>query len=54
MTFDAKRYLDSLSMNGGSSELTKEQNAQVFAELYRRMGKEPEPKQEVPSGTPQT
>ena len=42
MTFDAKRYLDSLSMNGGSSELTKEQNAQVFAELYRRMGKDPE------------
>ncbi|MFZ3277992.1 MAG: hypothetical protein WA182_13910 [Candidatus Sulfotelmatobacter sp.] len=50
MTFDAKRYLDSLSMNGGSSELTKEQNAQVFAELYRRM-KEPEKEAESQDGT---
>lgn len=54
MTFDAKVYLDKLSMHGGSKELTPQESAAVWAELDRRMGKEPEPKQEVPSGTPQT
>jgi hypothetical protein len=56
MTFDAARYLDTLSMNGGRSELTTEQNAQVWAELHRRMGETPqvlEPTQtEVANGTP--
>jgi hypothetical protein len=51
MMFDPEKYLANLSMNGGSSELTKEQNAQVFAELYRRMGKEPEKEAESQDGT---
>jgi hypothetical protein len=49
--FDAEKYLDTLSMNGGSRELTPEENKQVFEALYRRMGKEPETAG-VSNGTP--
>ena len=52
MTFDAGRYLDTLSMHGPSGTLSESESKAVWAELNRRMGKEPEPKQEVKNGTP--
>lgn len=51
MTFDAATYLNGLSMHGGSQELTPEQNKAVWAELDRRMGKEPEPEKEKQDAT---
>jgi hypothetical protein len=55
MTFDAKRYLDSLSMHGPSSNLSELESKAVWEELHRRMGETPEPAPtEAEHGTPTT
>lgn len=43
MAFDPEKYLETLSLNGGSTrELTPSESKQVFEVLYSRMGREPE------------
>ena len=46
MTFDAKRYLDSLSMHGPSGNLSELESRAVWTELRRRMS-DPEPEPEL-------
>ena len=58
MTFDAKRYLDSLSMHGPSGNLSDLESKAVWAELHRRMGETPQVLEPAPTeashGTPTT